>query len=556
MNAGHQKIWMWLFGVASIVGLCLFLFFMEGSPGPLSAAHAKAISGKSSSSCRQCHAEEGLSAGCRSCHVEIQDQVENGQGYHAHLFQGLEPTCKGCHSEHHGNSFPLVSSLSWIEENSNSFSHPHTEFVLVGSHTNLTCESCHIKAGGYALPGFDEYHRTFTFLGLNQDCLSCHENIHKTEKTTSCSECHNQMAFVPASGFDHDTFFPLEGGHAKASCSDCHSSETPPGSFGAVPGTSCIDCHQTPHRSPEISRDCLSCHKAADPGWSEGVRGINEEVHERFGFQLNKPHQELACSACHGEGLEYSWRFVEPARVQNKCRDCHADPHKGQFSATHSSCLACHHTDRFYPSKIGLSTHVDRFPLTGSHRAVACVQCHEDDPVSNVRKFTGVSTACSSCHANPHGDQFQEQLLSGDCTACHLADASRFMIRPYTHKNEVWFFQGEKHRQADCRQCHREDPVIYAETKTACASCHTDPHRGQFNLAGATDCFRCHKTTETWSVSAFNHETDSRFPLAGSHAKVSCAACHRPALQPDGRAVIQYRPLTTRCEDCHGFEPK
>lgn len=556
MNAVRQKIWMWLFGIASIVGLSLFLFFTESSPGPLSAPHAEAIPGKSSLSCRHCHSEEGLSVGCRSCHVEIQEQVEGGQGYHAYLFQGLEPTCNECHSEHHGESFPLVSSLSWTVEHSNSFSHPHVEFVLEGSHTDLTCENCHDKAGGYALPGFEEYHRSFTFLGLTQECISCHQNIHKTEKTATCTDCHNQQRFVPASGFDHTEFFLLEGAHAKASCSDCHSGEAAAGSFGAVAGTSCIDCHQTPHRSTEISRDCRSCHDAADASWREGVRGIDEEVHARFGFLLEKPHQELACSACHTEGLEYGHRFVEPARKQNQCHVCHDDPHAGQFSATHPSCLTCHQVERFYPSKIGLSTHTDRFPLTGSHRAVACVQCHEDDPASSVRKFSGVSTACKSCHANPHGDQFHDQLQTDDCTACHSADASSFMIRPYSHHNELWFFQGQKHRQADCQQCHQEDPGIYAETKTACSSCHTDPHRGQFKLAGINDCRRCHGSTESWSAFGFNHETDSRFPLAGSHSKVSCAACHRPALQPDGRAVIQYRPLTTRCEDCHGFESK
>ena len=562
MNVAFQKGLMWLFGICAIAGLAVFLMLYESSPGPLAAPHARAMQGGFIRSCKQCHTEEGLTVGCLNCHEEIQAQITTKEGYHAHLFQTLEAECEACHSEHHGEAFPLVSSLSWKEETSNDFSHPHTDFNLIDHPTNLSCAACHDLAEPIVLSGFEKHPRASTFLGLEQECIACHANIHETQKTRSCADCHSQQAFVPAPNFNHNEFFVLEGVHAKASCASCHaeSEPAPVGKFGVVKGRSCIDCHASPHRSPEISSDCQSCHTAADPDWQAGVRGINPVLHGAFGFNLAAPHQDVQCLECHASELEYEPRFQQPARQQNECRACHADPHRGQFDAAHSSCLSCHAVTHFVPTNIGLENHAASFPLTGAHQAVACVQGHGIDPATSVRQFTGVPTTCKSCHENPHGNQFAAQLKGSDCTACHSSDAGSFTIRPYTHQTSEWFFQGAGHQRAACQKCHRSstrnEPIHYRGAQTACAACHADPHRGQFRLAGVTDCLRCHQSTKDWNAKGFDHETHSTFSLEGGHSKLACAACHRPVPQPDGQTVIQFKPLTTRCEDCHGFDSK
>ena len=78
-------------------------------------------------------------------------------------------------------------------------------------------------------------------------------------------------------------------------------------------------------------------------------------------------------------------------------------------------------------------------------------------------------------------------------------------------------------------------------------SCHVDQHRGQF---AGRDCRTCHTSSQTWTLAGFDHRQTS-FPLDGRHARVSCAGCHTPVKQRDGSLVVQYRPLGTRCEDCH-----
>lgn len=570
MNWLTPKMLMWIFGFTMIGALAVFLMLYEGSPGPLSAPHASVIRGSSLFSCTQCHAEEGLTAGCLSCHVEIAEQLAEDVGYHAHLLKAQPASCEQCHAEHLGEGFPLVSALSWQDQTTNTFNHPHVEFNLAGKHEKLACDECHTKkrTQPFALPNFPEHPRTSTMLGLEQDCIGCHDDLHKSgEQTRNCTQCHSQDAFKPAPYFQHDKY-ALEGVHAKAACSECHQTEAEGLAvnedsmrFGRVRGKACADCHETPHRNL-VGNDCLTCHLGADETWAAGQRGILAPDHARFGFALEGPHTKVECAKCHAPELAYAERFPNPVAVgymrqPDQCRGCHEDPHAGQFLEHHVSCLDCHHRSRFVPSTLGPAQHGETYPLKGAHQAVACIQCHLVDEQTGVRQFIATLTACKDCHENPHGVQFGDELLQNDCTVCHLPDSSTFRIHTYTHQDASSFFLGKGHAQANCQKCHTvTEPgqsIQYRSAPKECATCHQDIHRGQFRQNGLAQCERCHDSTAEWSAGRFVHDRDSSFSLEGSHAKVECRACHQPVPQKDGQSVVQYRPLTTRCEDCHGF---
>jgi len=573
MSRLSPRIMMFLIGIATIGAMAIFLTLYEGSPGPLSAPHAAVIRGSTIFSCKQCHAEEGLTDGCLNCHVEIAGPLEANTGYHAHLLKDGEASCEECHSEHFGAEFPLVSELSWKDQTTNTFNHPHVEFNLTGKHDKLACGECHEKklAEPFALPDFPKHQRASTLLGLEQECLACHEDVHKSgEQTRDCLRCHDQNAFKPAANFSHDKYFVLEGVHAKAACSACH--QTDGGAlfvnqdsriFGPVKGKACADCHKNPHRfdvTPQ--QDCIGCHLGDDENWTMGRRGIDPQLHATFGFALTPPHADRDCKKCHQPDLPYVERYPDSAnpgytRRPDQCRGCHEDPHGGQFIEKHPACLECHRKDRFIPSNLGPGQHSETYPLQGAHQAVACIQCHIADEATEVRQFTTTVTACKDCHENPHKEQFRDTLLEDDCTTCHLPDSSTFRIHTYEHKTQSTFFLGKKHREVSCKKCHPldsgEEVVVYKSAPTTCAACHQDTHRGQFLQNGTTDCERCHGTTKAWNAENFVHNRDSRFTLEAAHAKADCAACHLPVQQPDGNPVVQYRPLTMRCEDCHGF---
>ncbi len=573
MRRISPKVMMWVFGLAAIGGLALFLTLYQGSPGPLTSPHAKAVPGNMIWSCKQCHADDGLEAGCLSCHDEIASQFKQDSGFHAFLRNQSDASCAKCHPEHHGDEFPLVSDVSWQGTDTNAFTHPQVEFKLAGKHDELACEKCHTDQfhEPFALKDFPGQVRSDTMLGLHQDCIGCHKDIHGGgEKTSDCTKCHNQEAFKPAPFFNHDQFFVLEGPHAKASCASCHQQdvEAPPGKFGPVKGKQCVDCHESPHRfEQKLQNDCKTCHLGVDEKWSMGQRGIDAEFHEKLGFKLEGAHMKVECAKCHSPELEsYAERFPDPAapgynRRTDQCKSCHKDPHNGQFDGRYTSCAQCHTVERFMPSTLGPKEHPQSYPLLGTHQAVACVQCHKIDAGTEVRRFKETPTACKACHSDPHGNQFGKEIAKSDCTACHQTDFTTFKIRTYTHKNTRPFFLGKGHAKASCSQCHagpadEQGIVQYVSTPTACASCHQDIHRGQFRGNSQTQCERCHVSTAQWSADRFSHDRDSKFELGAAHAKVDCKACHLPAPQKDGQSVVQYRPLTTRCEDCHGFQKK
>jgi hypothetical protein len=93
--------------------------------------------------------------------------------------------------------------------------------------------------------------------------------------------------------------------------------------------------------------------------------------------------------------------------------------------------------------------------------------------------------------------------------------------------------------------------ITFAARHDGCVSCHTDPHGDQFaKRRSSGGCESCHGLDSFVPAARFDHDRDASFALTGAHAKVACAACHKP---PPGapRASIDYRGLSPKCESCH-----
>jgi hypothetical protein len=52
---------------------------------------------------------------------------------------------------------------------------------------------------------------------------------------------------------------------------------------------------------------------------------------------------------------------------------------------------------------------------------------------------------------------------------------------------------------------------------------------------------------------SFRHNLDSNFQLGEQHRNVACNLCHKSETK-DGVAIVRYKPLPTKCVDCHGRE--
>jgi hypothetical protein len=103
-------------------------------------------------------------------------------------------------------------------------------------------------------------------------CAGCHlqeyqatsQPPHAGVRPTTCGVCHGEVGWHPSrSVLVHS--FPLQGGHAKAACFDCHRGPTP-----TFEGTTkqCFDCHQKEQASAnaQVERhasfpsQCDTCH--------------------------------------------------------------------------------------------------------------------------------------------------------------------------------------------------------------------------------------------------------------------------------------------------------
>jgi hypothetical protein len=505
------------------------------SPGELSEPHAKL---EGSQNCLKCHdPKQGIApAKCLECHDVLKKRIDAGEGLHA---RADYRACAKCHVDHGGKKSELVW---WGDKGIGAFDHALTGYTLEGKHAPLKCAACHLPKLGK------------TFLGLKRDCVPCHVDIHKGQFGPKCASCHGQNAWKPVTGFDHSkTAYPLTGLHVSVACDKCHpalpsasGSKEVARKFKGIPFQTCASCHQDPHAG-KLGANCSSCHTTA--GWKK--TDLKTFDHDRTAYPLRDRHAKVACDKCHAPG--------KPMRVKHdRCADCHADVHKGQFvrRADEGRCESCHDVKGFTPAGYTLEDHQkSAYPLAGAHLAIPCIACHRPD-ASRVVRFRFATTRCIDCHKDPHRGELDKYNPKGGCESCHKVDSWRVVT--FDHATTRFALAGG-HSRVRCSQCHEKlEPGTPRERMhltglaLTCNGCHKDVHAGQFAAAGATTttCERCHNA-ESWTKTSFVHDKDSKYPLKGAHARVACAGCHRPE-SVNGARVVRYKPLKSDCKDCHG----
>jgi hypothetical protein len=251
------------------------------------------------------------------------------------------------------------------------------------------------------------------------------------------------------------------------------------------------------------------------------------------------------------------------------------DAHLGQLGTPPAACDSCHTIQSFLPVRYEPALH-KQFPLQGAHAVVACTSCHRSDsrlaaraaPIRAFLEKRGRSDRvsltqfhppadkqrCDACHADPHRGQFAARVKQAGCADCH--EVQSFARVRFDHTRESAYPLTGAHQGVACASCHLADAlgtVRYKPLQTQCSACHADPHAGQFAAgpATATDCARCHATSD-WTQTAFVHRPPwTTFELQGKHASVACAACHREVGVGGAARARQYRGVPTTCAACH-----
>jgi hypothetical protein len=536
------------------------------SPGPLSSAHA-AIENQ----CTLCHVPlQGTpDAKCLACHTVLARQITAKRGYHSGI---VTTPCTSCHQEHKGRHHAIAPEPE-------NFDHRLAKFELLGKHRELKCASCHQTTG------------PAKWTGLGTTCISCHvDKVHRGSLGSSCASCHSNERWKPVAYQREDHTTSMKGGHAAATCVDCHKS-------GArlAKQLACTVCHKPPHPGASVTRGCTTCHEVASwnkttyahsfpssklpgthlqstclschPGFTfERTSFRCARCHEKdikheplgpcdkchsastwesptidhstasIGFALSGKHEQVACAQCHTKPGPGSKTLQSFKVASTKCASCHAIPAHGDFG----KCESCHQTTGFAPSSFRHDS--TRMPLIDKHQQVACQNCHAAKVAAAP---SDVVQACNTCHVDTHHGQFVSASGSPPCSQCHNAKGWKPSLFGFVQHASTAFPLSGQHIVTTCGECHRSGS--YAATPTACAQCHIDTRH---NTRLGSACQRCHQAGSWKAVTGFDHRKETGFALERGHAKRACTSCHNANGSRFTSLPLDKR-VTSACQTCH-----
>ncbi|TCK18046.1 hypothetical protein DFR30_1305 [Thiogranum longum] len=459
-------------------------------PGKVIEGHKKL-----ESDCSQCHlrfrkgTQEQL---CLDCHKEVSADIANSKGFHGQIDGIKNRTCKSCHSEHLGRNADIVQ-LDPL-----TFNHTKTDFHLKGAHTTIACTTCHLAGK--------------TWSEAPSACNDCHKESdpHKGNLGSKCNDCHTPARWDRFE-FDHDsTDFQLLGAHKKVRCASCHVNER----YEDTPDR-CNSCHaiNDVHAGANGNK-CETCHN--EKSWDK-----TDFDHGDTDFPLRGKHRKVRCEACHTDP-------VKDKKPETECIACHRsdDAHHGNYG---KQCDSCHSEKSWSTTRFDHDRKTD-FALTGKHKTISCVACHQGDIQQEE-----LSTSCLSCHA---GDDVHHGQEGKACERCHQTQSWSERI-VFDHDLTRFPLLG-LHATAPCEECHTS--AAFRDTSRSCISCHRDDDDHKSTLG--TNCQQCHNPN-SWSAWQFDHAEQTGFRLEGAHEDLSCKDCHTT---PTEDAL----PATANsCNSCH-----
>ncbi|MCF6269185.1 MAG: hypothetical protein L3J41_05725 [Melioribacteraceae bacterium] len=495
------------------------------------------LGGHKIADCSDCHESSSLlnfkpiGANCSDCHFDDYQATTKPN----HIASNYSINCDECHS---------ISSVTWYGAGI-----VHAFFPLTGGHDVADCYQCHQQD---------------TFVGLSQDCSSCHINDYNSTVnpshitlgfSTDCQSCHTIDGWQPAT-FDHDDrFFPIYSGEHSGEwdeCSDCHTNQNNYAEF------SCIGCHD--HNQSEMDSEhsgvdgyvydsyaCFACHPT---GHDDGSFSHTQK------FPLAGSHSNITCSDCH---------VTSYTNISADCNACHQSSYDNSQNPNHKTlvlseqCEQCHDLTEWTQTTFNHTT--TGFELLGSHTSVDCADCH----AVNV---TNAVPECFSCHENEYTNALDHlaQSFPKECEMCH--NSVTWIETTFDH-NATNFPLTGAHITSNCSDCHSAG---YSNISTECSSCHQTDFDNSTNPSHQTlglsiECAVCHTTNPGWVPAEFP-EHNNYFELLGAHAAIAsncvdchnndynntptdCVGCHEADYNNTTNPSHSALQFSTTCDDCH-----
>ena len=166
---------------------------------------------------------------------------------------------------------------------------------------------------------------------------------------------------------------------------------------------------------------------------------------------------------------------------------------------------------------------------------------------------------CSACHTGDSGDWFDHPTHDA-CKECHAEQVEGFLGSRHGMRLAV----GLSPMQPSMARLPMNHDSLHKQL--SCVACHGS-HRFDTAYAAVEACLQCHKDEHSLAYKASPHYELWQLEQSGEAqpgSGVSCATCHLPRTEEDGRVVVQHnqndylRPndkmLRPVCGKCHGLE--
>ena len=566
----------------SITSYSWDLSYNEHSIFPLIGGHNSLI-------CMECHTDnnfKNINSDCYSCHQT--DYTAISDPHHVNL--NFSQDCQECHSTNPGwypvninhdnfyvltgahvslvNDCQLCHSTGYTNTNKDCYSCHSPDYIATSNphHINLNfsqdCQECHSTNTGW-YPVNINHNIFYPLIGghslVKNDCSQCHANgynsttddcfnCHSTDYgsatdpnhlieqfSTNCEECHNTNPGWQPTILDHNTIYPLTGGHSfvQDDCNLCHS-----GGFTNI-GTDCANCHINDYNSTsnpnhienQFATDCQECH-TTNPDWTPA------SINHSLIYPLTGGHGLIKtdCNKCHVDGY---------ISTPTDCEECHLADYNNTIEPNHltnqfpQDCDQCHSTNPGWSPSI--FNHSSVYALTGGHDLVKsdCANCHSDG-------YTNTPTNCNDCHIGDYNSSIDPKHLTNqfpqNCEKCHTTTPG-WTPTIFDHNTVFPLIGGHNLISSDCIKCHSRG---YLNTSTECQDCHINDYNStsdpnHVNNLFPKSCQTCHNTNPGWTPNTFNHA--AVYPLTGGHnlVKDSCILCHSSG----------YTNTPTTCSSCH-----
>jgi hypothetical protein len=405
-----------------------------------------------------------------------------------------------------------------------------------------------IKAHADAEKNCENCHSHFSKKQQDDLCVQCHthedigrdlaekKGYHGRMKRQPCAACHadhkgRNANIMPLNEktFDHDvTNFKLEDKHKEVKCEKCH---LPKKKHREAPDD-CYGCHKKDDKHKgAVGTKCEQCHNAKS--WKEKDVVFD---HDKTKFPLKGAHAEakVLCEDCHPKDHYKNTPIA--------CYSCHKEDddkkgHRGRFGP---KCEPCH-TDKDWKTLKFDHDRDTKYPLRGKHKTTKCQDCHTGNDVYKDK----LKDACITCHQK---DDKHRGVEGDKCEKCH--NERDWKETPDFDHNKTRFPLKGKHAdpKVKCEDCHKTK--IYTDTPLDCYSCHKkdDDEKGHLGRFGPK-CDSCHVEKDWKTISKFDHDRDTKYPLRGKHKDTKCQDCHT------GLDVYKDK-LKDACLTCHQKDDK